>query len=392
MSETSKVQLSWLDRLLPVNILLAMVLGTLIGHYVPSAASNLNSGSIADVSVPIFVGLLWMMYPVLCKVKYESLYSILTHRDAKKVILFSLLINVIVAPLIMTGLAWATLPDLPHERTGVIMIGAARCIAMVLIWNQLACGDSEWGAILVAINAFIQLFLYGPIVYFLSVTISGSDGGMVSMWLTVRSVFIFLGVPLAGGLVTRFILRHLTKWEDWYDNKFLPFIGPQALIGLLYTIVVMFVLQGDTIIRNIPNALRTAVPLLLYFAILFTGTFVASLYITKSPYPIAVTQSFTAAGNNFELAIAVAVATYGIDSKEAASVVIGPLIEVPVLLGLVYFARGAQGFYNRKLAIVLGTSESGVGVESGRAHSEITLGGQGGMALQPANEFKVSDS
>ncbi|ORY48523.1 arsenite efflux protein-like protein [Rhizoclosmatium globosum] len=386
------MQLSWLDRLLPLNILLAMVLGTLIGHYVPSAATNLNSGSIADVSVPIFVGLLWMMYPVLCKVKYESLYSILSHQDAKKVILFSLLINVIVAPLIMTGLAWATLPDLPHERTGVIMIGAARCIAMVLIWNQLACGDSEWCAILVAINAFIQLFLYGPVVYFLSVTISGSDGGIVSMWLTVRSVLIFLGIPLAGGMVTRFILRHLTKWEDWYDNKFLPLIGPQALIGLLYTIVVMFVLQGDTIIHNIPNALRTAVPLLLYFAILFTGTLVASLYITKSPYPIAVTQSFTAAGNNFELAIAVAVATYGIDSKEAFSAVIGPLIEVPVLLGLVYLARGAEGFYNRKLVIVLGTSESGSGIESGPAHSEITLGGQGRLPLQPANEFKVSDN
>ncbi|ORY44118.1 arsenite efflux protein-like protein [Rhizoclosmatium globosum] len=358
MSETTKVQLSWLDRLLPVNILLAMVLGTLIGHYVPSAATNLNSGSIADVSVPIFVGLLWMMYPVLCKVKYESLYSILSHRDAKKVILFSLLINVIVAPLIMTGLAWATLPDLPHERTGVIMIGAARCIAMVLIWNQLACGDSEWCAILVAINAFIQLFLYGPVVYFLSVTISGSDGGMVSMWLTVRSVFIFLGIPLAGGMVTRFILRHLTKWEDWYDNKFLPFIGPQALIGCCTRLL------SYTIIHNIPNALRTAVPLLLYFAILFSGTFVASF--------------FTAAGNNFELAIAVAVATYGIDSKEAFSAVIGPLIEVP-------------SFYNRKLAIVLGTSEAG-GIEAGRAHSEVTLGGQGGMALQPANEFKVSDN
>ncbi|TPX72545.1 hypothetical protein CcCBS67573_g05765 [Chytriomyces confervae] len=369
----SKVQLSWLDRLLPINILLAMVIGTLIGRYVPNAAVALNSGSIADVSLPIFIGLLWMMYPVLCKVKYESLYSLLSNRDAKKIIAFSLLINVVIAPLIMTGLAWATLPDLPHERTGVILVGAARCIAMVLIWNQLACGDSEWCAILVAVNAFVQLFLYGPVAYFLSVTIGGGGEGvqMVSMWLTVRSVLIFLGIPLAGGILTRWVLRFLCNKQSWYDNKFLPFIGPQALIGLLYTIIVMFILQGNEIITHIPNALRTAVPLLLYFAIMFFSTLAASLYITKSPFPIGVTQSFTAAGNNFELAIAVAVATYGMNSKEAFSAVIGPLIEVPVLLGLVYVARGLEGEYNRRLAVVLGevdgrdVEQSGVTLQEG---------------------------
>ncbi|KAI8841472.1 sodium bile acid symporter family-domain-containing protein [Chytriomyces cf. hyalinus JEL632] len=380
----SKVQLSWLDRLLPINILLAMIIGTLIGRYVPNAAVALNSGSIADVSLPIFIGLLWMMYPVLCKVKYESLYSLLSNRDAKKIIAFSLLINVIIAPLIMTGLAWATLPDLPHERTGVILVGAARCIAMVLIWNQLACGDSEWCAILVAVNAFVQLFLYGPVAYFLSVTIGGGGEGvqMVSMWLTVRSVLIFLGIPLAGGMLTRWVLRFLCNKQSWYDNKFLPFIGPQALIGLLYTIIVMFILQGNEIITHIPNALRTAVPLLLYFAIMFFSTLAASLYITKSPFPIGVTQSFTAAGNNFELAIAVAVATYGMNSKEAFSAVIGPLIEVPVLLGLVYVARGLEGGYNRRLAVVLGEME-GHDIEQ----SGVTLQ-EGGVELPGA--FKAS--
>ncbi|KAJ3252565.1 hypothetical protein HDU77_005060 [Chytriomyces hyalinus] len=383
MSQT-KVQLSWLDRLLPINILLAMIIGTLIGRYVPNAAVALNSGSIADVSLPIFIGLLWMMYPVLCKVKYESLYSLLSNRDAKKIIAFSLLINVIIAPLIMTGLAWATLPDLPHERTGVILVGAARCIAMVLIWNQLACGDSEWCAILVAVNAFVQLFLYGPVAYFLSVTIGGGGEGvqMVSMWLTVRSVLIFLGIPLAGGMLTRWVLRFLCNKQSWYDNKFLPFIGPQALIGLLYTIIVMFILQGNEIITHIPNALRTAVPLLLYFAIMFFSTLAASLYITKSPFPIGVTQSFTAAGNNFELAIAVAVATYGMNSKEAFSAVIGPLIEVPVLLGLVYVARGLEGEYNRRLAVVLGELE-GHDVEQ----SGVTLQ-EGGVEVPGA--FKAS--
>ncbi|KAJ3348427.1 hypothetical protein HDU83_001312 [Entophlyctis luteolus] len=383
MSQQSKVTLSWLDRLLPVNILLAMVIGTLIGHNVPTAASTLNSGSIADISIPIFIGLLCMMYPVLCKVKYESLHSILSHKDAKKVIFFSLIVNVVIAPLVMTGLAWATLPDLPHERTGVILVGTARCIAMVLIWNQLAGGDSEWCAILVTVNAFFQLFLYGPMAYFLSVTISGGDGiEMVSMWLTIRSVLLFLGIPLAGGMLTRFFLRYLLNKQSWYDNKFLPFIGPLALIGLLYTIAIMFILQGNEIVTHIPNALRTAVPLLLYFAIMFTATFIASLYLTKSLFSIAVTQSFTAVGNNFELAIAVAVATYGIDSKEAFSAVIGPLIEVPVLLGLVFVARGVEGVYNQRLAVILregqGNIESGENLDD-RCH------------VQSAVEFKPSE-
>ncbi|KAJ3282015.1 hypothetical protein HDU76_008793, partial [Blyttiomyces sp. JEL0837] len=291
-----------------------MTLGILLGHFVPSAATSLNSGSIAGVSLPIFIGLLWMMYPVLCKVKYEKLHTLLTLPSALKITLFSLLINVILAPLLMTGLAWLTLPDLPHERTGIILVGVARCIAMVLIWNQLACGDGEWCAILVAVNAIVQLALYGPVAYFLTAVVGRVDGvQMVDIWLVVRSVLVFLGIPLVGGVLTRLLLRFALKKQlgpKWYDEKFIPFIAPNALIGLLFTIVVMFTLQGEQILHNIPQALRTAVPLLLYFAIVFTATFIASLYLLKSTFPIAVTQSFTAAGNNFELAIAVAVASY----------------------------------------------------------------------------------
>ncbi|KAI8622402.1 arsenite efflux protein-like protein [Chytriomyces sp. MP71] len=350
-------KLSWLDRLLPINILIAMVIGTLIGHYVPNAATTLSSGSIAGVSAPIFVGLLVMMYPVLCKVRYEILPSLLKDASSIKVILFSLVLNIIVAPLIMTALAWATLPDLPHERTGVILIGVARCIAMVLIWNQLAGGDAEWCAILVAVNAIAQLLLYGPVAYFLTVVVSGSPdaGGMVDIWLVVRSVLVFLGIPLGAGCLTRCGLRFGIKGNaEWYDDKLMPAIGPFALLGLLYTILVMFILQGDQIIHNLGNAFRTMVPLICYFAIVFSCTLVASLYLLKSPHSLAITQSFTAAGNNFELAIAVAVATYGIDSKEAFSAVIGPLIEVPVLLGLVYVAVWTDGWYNLVLVKLKG--------------------------------------
>ncbi|KAJ3381953.1 hypothetical protein HDU84_004734 [Entophlyctis sp. JEL0112] len=359
-----------------------MVVGTLIGHYVPNAAASLSSGSIAGVSVPIFVGLLAMMTKQSfdSKVKYETLVTLLSHKSAVSTIVFSLVVNVVIAPLIMTALAWATLPDLQHERTGIILVGAARCIAMVLIWNELACGDTEWCAILVAVNALVQLFLYAPIAYFLTVVIGGGDGEMVSMWLSER-------IPLAGGVATRVVLRFAFNLPEWYDRKFLPFIGPFALIGLLYTILVMFVLQGNEIITHIPIALRTAVPLILYFAIVFISTLAASLFITKSPHRIAVTQSFTAAGNNFELAIAVAVATYGIDSHEAFSAVIGPLIEVPVLLSLVYAARAGEGAYNRRLAMVLGAAmhKSTIENESSTAQyrdNERVEGAEAGAAVE----------
>ncbi|KAJ3073190.1 hypothetical protein HDU98_002009 [Podochytrium sp. JEL0797] len=255
----------------------------------------------------------------------------------------------------MTGLAWLTLPDLPHERNGIILVGVGRCIAMVLIWNNLAGGDSEWCAILVAVNALCQLVLFGPVAYFLISVVGstpGQEGDMIGMGLIVRSVCVFLGIPLLVGGFLRFTLRFAFKNQlgpEWYDTKFLPFIEPHAVIGLLYTILVMFILQGNSIIHDIPNALRTAVPLLLYFPIVFSLTFLASLFLLKSSHSIAVTQSFTAAGNNFELTIAVSVATYGIHSKEAFASVIGSLIEVPVLLSLVYVAKRIEGRYNRVL-------------------------------------------
>ncbi|KAJ3131789.1 hypothetical protein HK100_006004 [Physocladia obscura] len=342
-------KMSWLDRLLPLNILIVMVVGTLLGHYVPSAAPAINSGSIVGVSVPMLIGLLWMMYPVLCQVKFEKLSTIVREKSATRIIIFSLLVNVILAPLFMLCLAWATLPDLPHERAGIILVAVGRCIAMVLIWNNLAGGDAEWCAILVAVNAVVQLALFGPIAYFLTSVIGGGDNGMVSIWLVVRSVLVFLGVPLVLGAATRGVLRWVAG-AKWYDEKFLPFIEPHAVIGLLYTILIMFILQGNSIIHDIPNALRTAVPLILYFPSVFSLTFIASLYILESPFHIAVTQSFTATGNNFELTIAVAVATYGIESKEAFASVVGSLIEVPVLLSLVYLSKWWENWYNTVLS------------------------------------------
>ncbi|KAJ3187552.1 hypothetical protein HK101_009375 [Irineochytrium annulatum] len=358
-------KLPLLDRLLPVWILLAMVLGILLGNYVPSAKSSLNSGSIAGVSLPIFIGLLWMMYPVLCKVRYEKLHLLISDRSAVRIIAFSLAVNVVIAPLIMTALAWICLPDLEHERTGIILVGVARCIAMVLIWNQLAGGDPEWCAILVAVNSLVQLALYGPVAYFLTAVVGGQGSGaqMVDIWLVVRSVLIFLGIPLLAAVITRLTLRFALYRQlgpAWYDDRFLPILGPNALLGLLFTIVVMFTLQGDQIIHNIPRALRTAVPLLVYFTIMFTATLAACLRVLKSPYALAVTQAFTAAGNNFELAIAVAVAGYGIDSREAFAAVIGPLIEVPALLGLVYVALALKGPYERALG---GAAKEGIRME-----------------------------
>ncbi|KAI8852736.1 sodium bile acid symporter family-domain-containing protein [Chytridium lagenaria] len=222
---------------------------------------------------------------------------------------------------------------------------------MVLIWNQLAGGDAEWCAILVAVNALLQLVLFGPTAYFLCVIVGRGDSYQIDLWLITRSVLIFLGIPLVGGVITRFLFRFALglKWKGaykWYDETLMKYLGPTSLLGLLFTIVVMFTLQGQRIVNDITGVLRVSVPLLLYFTIVFSGTFLICLYFTRTPFTIAVTQSFTAAGNNFELAIAVAVASYGIDSKEALATVIGPLIEVPVLLGLVHLALAFKTRYD----------------------------------------------
>ncbi len=331
-------RLSLLDRFLPLWIFAAMVLGVILGAIAPSIKDVFGALAIGTVSVPIAIGLLWMMYPVLAKVKYEELGKVAQAWEQFSV---SLLLNWAIGPVIMFILAWVFLPDLPHFRTGLIIVGLARCIAMVLIWNMLAGGDSEYCAVLVALNSIFQVVMYSPLAYlFLAVVPSwfGMQGTVVtiSMWDIAKSVLIFLGIPLAAGIVTRFYFLR-SRGEEWYETRLMPRLGPTALIGLLFTIVVMFSMQGDKILAAPFDVLRVAIPLLIYFVIMFFASFGLSIW-RKFPYELAATQSFTAASNNFELAIAVAVGTFSIASQEALAAVIGPLVEVPVLIGLVYVA------------------------------------------------------
>ncbi|RKP36370.1 sodium bile acid symporter family-domain-containing protein, partial [Dimargaris cristalligena] len=320
-----------------------IVVGALIGNYVPAAHENLNRIQVSEVSLPLFIGLLVMMYPVLCHVEFESLGALLKQRAFWYHFLVSFIFNWLIGPFVMTGLAWATLPDLPEYRTGVILIGLARCIAMVLIWNQLAHGHREYCALLVAFNSILQIALYAPLALFFirvlapaSERANGSNSQMhLSYWVVARSVLIFLGAPLGAAIITRVVLRYLLGLRRWYDERFVPAISPLALVGLLFTILIMFISQGGQIVDKIGYVARTGVPLLIYFPIMFSGTFYLC-YRLGFTYEHCVTQSFTSASNNFELAIAVAVATYGLDSAEALASVVGPLIEVPVLLILVY--------------------------------------------------------
>ena len=336
-------RLSVVDRFLSLWILLAMVGGTLIGVYIPTFKSILDTSKVAQVSLPVFLGLLLMLYPVFCKVRYEELSILLSHRNSSTYLGFSFVLNWIICPLVMTALAWACLPDLPDYRTGILLIGVARCIAMVLIWNDLAGGDAEWCAILVSLNSVLQMLLFAPLAYFYTVVLGGSSVGSIQMWPVVQNVLIFLGIPFAGGLVTRVVLRRLMR-PSFYDRWFLKFIGPFALVGLLYTIFIMFALQGSQLVRQIGPVLRLTVPLVLYFGLVWFMTMNLSK-ILNFPFPIAITQSFTAASNNFELALAIAIATYGVDSHEALATTIGPLIEVPVLLSLVYATPLIEKYY-----------------------------------------------
>ncbi len=331
-------QLSLLDRFLPLWIFLAMALGVGLGAAVPGIKEVFDALSIDTVSLPIAIGLLWMMYPVLATVKYEELGKI---TQATQQFGVSLILNWFIGPAIMFILAWIFLPDLPSYRTGLIIVGLARCIAMVLIWNMLAGGDSEYCAALVALNSVFQIVMYSPLAYFyLRIVPSwfGIPGTIVeiSMWDIAKSVLIFLGIPLAAGAITRFTLIQ-RRGIEWYDTEFAPRLGPTAMIGLLFTIVVMFSMQGDMILANPIDVLRVAIPLVVYFLLMFLVSFALSIW-RKFNYEMSATQSFTAASNNFELAIAVAVGTFGIASQEALATVIGPLIEVPMLIGLVYVA------------------------------------------------------
>jgi arsenite transporter len=328
--------LSLIDRFLPLWIVLAMMLGVALGRIFPDLGEALDWVQVGGVSLPIAIGLLWMMYPVLAKVQYESLGRFQTRG---RLFATSIVLNWLVGPFLMFGLAWALLPDEPHYRTGLILIGLARCIAMVLLWNTLACGDGEIAAILVAVNSVFQIVMYSVLGWLFLTEIPGWFGAEttsldVSMGDIAQSVLIFLGIPLLAGALTRLTLVP-ARGRDWYDNRFIPKIGPTALLGLLYTIVLMFAMQGDRIVELPLDVLRIAIPLVLYFGIMFTLAFTLSRRLGFN-YEETTALSFTAAGNNFELAIAVAIGVFGISSGEALAGVVGPLIEVPVLVALVY--------------------------------------------------------
>jgi ACR3 family arsenite transporter len=338
-------RLSALDRYLPLWIFGAMVLGLGLGRAWPGLGAALDAVQIAGVSVPIAIGLLWMMYPVLAKVRYESIG---THAANPRLLGTSLVLNWVIGPLVMFGLAWLFLPDLPEYRNGLILIGLARCIAMVLIWNTLACGSNELAAVLVALNSIFQILTYSLLGYLFLAVIPGWFGAEtatldISMGEIAKSVGIFLGIPLVAGWLTRRTLVK-RKGEAWYDREFLPRIGPTALLGLLYTIVLMFAMQGDRILTAPFDVLRIAMPMVVYFGVMFGLAFAISKRLGFN-YETTAALSFTAAGNNFELAIAVAIGTFGIASGEALAAVVGPLIEVPVLVGLVYVSLWAQRRY-----------------------------------------------
>ncbi|KAJ5093395.1 sodium bile acid symporter family-domain-containing protein [Penicillium angulare] len=330
--------LGWLDRFLALWIFLAMAIGIILGNFVQNTGPALQKGKFVGVSVPIAIGLLVMMYPILCKVRYESLHHVFRERGIWIQIAFSIVVNWIIAPFLMLALAWAFLPDEPELREGLILVGLARCIAMVLIWTGLAGGDSEYCAILVAVNSLLQMVLFAPFAIFFIKVISHSESQVsLSYSAAAKSVAAFLGIPLGAAIITRFTLRKIAG-PRWYDQVFLRWAGPWSLLGLLFTILVLFASQGRQVVHQIVSVVRVAAPLIVYFIIVFFVTLLAT-YRLGFGYKLAATQSFTAASNNFELAIAVAVATFGANSNQALAATVGPLIEVPVLLGLVYVVK-----------------------------------------------------
>lgn len=333
-------RMSFLDRFLPVWIILAMAFGLLLGRVTPGLSSMLERFEVGGISLPIALGLFVMMYPPLAKVRYDKTREIATD---KRLMTVSIILNWIVGPAFMFALAWLFLPDQPELRTGLIIVGLARCIAMVLVWSDLSCADREATAVLVAINSIFQVLMFGVLGWFyLQILPSwlGLETTSVefSFFSIVAAVLVFLGIPLLAGVLSR-IIGERVKGRAWYEETFLPAVSPLALVGLLYTIVLLFSLQGEQITSQPWTVARVALPLLGYFV----GMFLIALVVSKASgmgYAQSASVSFTAAGNNFELAIAVAIGTFGATSAQALAGTIGPLIEIPVLVGLVYLMRG----------------------------------------------------